>query len=43
MFRAQRVNKFAYASEAKVTHHWREVDDEAYRRSDGKESNESSI
>jgi GT2 family glycosyltransferase len=34
--RAQRVNKFAYASEAKVTHHWREVDDEAYKRADGK-------
>lgn len=32
--RAKKVNQFAYAAEAKVIHHWREIDDEAYRRGD---------
>lgn len=32
--RAKVVNEFAYASKSHVIHHWREVDDEAYKRGD---------
>ena len=32
--RAKKVNQFAYADKARIFHHWREVDDEAYRRGD---------
>lgn len=34
--RAKKVNEFAYASESRIVHHWREVDDEAYRRGDAR-------
>lgn len=32
--RAKKVNQFAYAEHARIFHHWREVDDEAYKRAD---------
>jgi GT2 family glycosyltransferase len=34
--RAKRANKFAYASKAIVRHLWRQVDDIAYQRADGR-------
>ena len=32
--RAKIHNEFAYAEHARVIHHWREIDDEAYKRGD---------
>ena len=32
--RAKKVNEFAYAENARIIHHWREIDDEAYKRGD---------
>lgn len=32
--RANLSNEFSYAEKAKIIHHWREVDDDAYRRGD---------
>jgi glycosyltransferase involved in cell wall biosynthesis len=32
--RARVVNEFAYAEHARIFHHWREIDDEAYKRGD---------
>jgi len=32
--RANRAGKFAYSPNSLVPHHWRNVDDEAYRRAD---------
>jgi hypothetical protein len=34
--RGKRAGCFAYAAEARILHHWREVDDEAYRRGEGR-------
>ena len=36
--RAKIHNEFAYAEQARVIHHWREIDDEAYKRGDERRS-----
>lgn len=34
--RAESCNEFAYAAQSRIVHHWREEDDEAYRRGDAR-------
>jgi len=36
--RAKRINKFAYAPNSKVNHHWRETMDKGYKKAIGKQS-----
>lgn len=41
--RAKKVNQFVYAEHARIFHHWREVDDEAYKRGDSRRAEAKEI
>lgn len=41
--RANKVDEFAYAPESKIIHHWKEINDEAYRRGESRRNEAKKI